>query len=185
MKLDVLETLNVFLETVDVPQSVIDLSFQTSIVNAGQVIIRQGEPQLFGYLIHEGILRAAHYSHDGKDICKEYYFKGELSFLYVPWIMSQHANYQIEALTDATLIKIPLTKLDDNDWQQAKIKLLQRQLLYKEAKEAFFLLHSPEQRYRYMFEHFPHWIENLNNKQLAIYIGISPISLSRIKSRLS
>ena len=52
-------------------------------------------------------------------------------------------------------------------------------------KETFLLLKNPEQRYLHLIEYSPQWITNLTNIQLANYIGISPISLSRIKARIN
>jgi len=151
----------------------------------GQVLLRQGEPQHFGYLIKSGTLRACHYGDEGNEFCKEYYFAGEFCFLYACWLTNSHADFQIEALTDATVVRLPLTLLETPSWQVVKMTLLTEQLLYKEAKEKFFLLNNPQQRYVHMAQHFPHWLTSLNDKQLAAYIGISPISLSRIKKRIN
>jgi len=154
-------------------------------VEAGKVLLRQGDPQSFGYLIQSGVLRACHYGDEGSEFCKEYYFEGEFCFLYACWLTNSNADFQIEALTDATIIRLPLTLLDTQHWQLAKTTLLTEQLLYKEAKEKFFLVNNPQQRYIHMAKYFPHWLTSLNDKQLAAYIGISPISLSRIKKRIN
>lgn len=176
-------TLNQFIDSYKIPSSFTQHLCKAVTLNASEVLTRQGKQQIYGYLVDRGILRAMHYSEDGSESCKEYYFKNELSFLYAPWIESSVADFQIEALTDVMIIKIPLAIFNDIQCQYAKIKLLEQQLLYKEAKEKFFLLHTPQQRYHYMLEHFPQWISQLNNQQLAAYIGVSPVSLSRIKSR--
>ncbi len=63
--------------------------------------------------------------------------------------------------------------------------LLRQQLGYKERKEAFLLLHSPEERYRELCHTFPHWPMRLTQVQLANYIGISPVTLSRIRRRIN
>lgn len=68
--------------------------------------------------------------------------------------------------------------------QGVQLALLKQQLLYKEQKEAFLLLNTPEQRYLYLLEHFPLWVTRLTHAQLANYIGITSISLSRIRKRL-
>ncbi len=46
------------------------------------------------------------------------------------------------------------------------------------------LLYSPEERYTLFCEHFPNLHERLNDYQVAAYLGITSISLSRIKKRL-
>ncbi|EKP0309706.1 hypothetical protein JGK42_003628 [Aeromonas veronii] len=62
---------------------------------------------------------------------------------------------------------------------------LRQQLGYKERKEAFLLLHSAEDRYRKLCHTFPHWPARLTQVQLANYIGISPVTLSRVRKRVN
>ncbi len=64
------------------------------------------------------------------------------------------------------------------------MKLLETQLGYKERKERFMLLNNPEQRYCLFIQQFPKLATKLSNYQIASYLGITPISLSRIKKRL-
>ncbi|WP_231553011.1 hypothetical protein [Aeromonas diversa] len=47
------------------------------------------------------------------------------------------------------------------------------------------LLHDAEQRYLVLRERFPEWEARLTQVQLAGYIGISPVSLSRIRRRIN
>ncbi len=92
------------------------------------------------------------------------------------------ARYQLEALTE---LQVPIALLDEPIWQPVCMALLRQQLGYKERKEAFLLLHSPEERYRELCHTFPHWPARLTQVQLANYIGISPVTLSRIRRRIN
>ncbi|KGJ90390.1 Crp/Fnr family transcriptional regulator [Colwellia psychrerythraea] len=153
-------------------------------LESSQVLLHQGESQLYGYLIISGVLRACYFSDIGSERCKEYYFQGEMSFLYSAWLTNSPANYQIDTLKPSKVIRIPLEILNSKGWQSAKLNLLKQQLLYKEEKEVFLLLKNPEERYLHMVKYSPIWLGRLNDVQLSAYIGISPISLSRIKSRI-
>ena len=64
------------------------------------------------------------------------------------------------------------------------LKLLENQLIHKEHKERFMLLYSPEQRYLLFCQQFPDLLPRLTDQHIAAYLGITPISLSRIKARL-
>lgn len=150
-----------------------------------QVLLHQGEHQEYGYLVISGVLRACYFSDKGNERCKEYYFQEEMSFLYSAWLTHSPANYQIDTLKSSKVIRVPLAILNAKGWQSAKLNLLKQQLLYKEEKEVFLLLKNPEERYIHMVKHAPKWLKNLNNVQLSAYIGISPISLSRIKKRIN
>lgn len=181
------ESLIHYLSTLGVSKDAIgqvQAQFRAMNVNAGEVLLLQGEKQKYAYFIVSGILKACHYGNSGSILSKEFYFQHELCFLYCSWLTQAPAKYQIESIEDALLIQIPLEQLSHADWQLAKIALLSQQLIYKEEKEAFFLLNTPEQRYLFLVENRPLWVNTLNNIQLASYIGINPVSLSRLKSRI-
>ncbi|TMO37108.1 cyclic nucleotide-binding protein [Pseudoalteromonas sp. S4488] len=151
----------------------------------GDVLLQQGDEQDAGYLIISGVLGALHASSQGAQKCKEFYFQDEFSLLYGNWLTKTPALYQLKVIRDAELIKVPLALLDSADWQAIKHQLISQQLLFKEAKEAFLLLNTPEQRYQYLLEQKPHWLEQLSLNEVAMYLGISAISLSRIRRRLN
>lgn len=150
----------------------------------GDILLRQGEIQSHVFFVVSGILKACHYNDSGSNLSKEFYFTNELCFLYSSWLTGQPAQYQIEVVEDALILQFPISLLSQPLWQAVKVSLLSQQLIYKEQKEAFLLLNTPEQRYCFLTEHRPHWVQELNNIQLASYIGITPVSLSRLKSRI-
>ena len=151
-------------------------------LRAGQALLAQGAMQEVAFYIEAGIARACHYTRDGQERCKEFYFEGELCLLYDSWLTGSPARYQLEALTELQVVRVPLALLDEPAWQPV---CMRQQLGYKERKEAFLLLHSPEERYRELCHTFPHWPARLTQVQLANYIGISPVTLSRIRRRIN
>jgi CRP-like cAMP-binding protein len=154
-------------------------------LSSGQVLLAQGARQEAAFYVEQGIARACHYTRDGQERCKEFYFEGELCLLYDSWLTGSPARYQLEALTELQVVRVPLALLDEPGFQPVCMALLRQQLGYKEHKEAFLLLHSPEERYRELCHTFPHWPVRLTQVQLANYIGISPVTLSRIRRRIN
>ncbi|OCA60276.1 cyclic nucleotide-binding protein [Aeromonas piscicola] len=154
-------------------------------LSSGQVLLAQGARQEAAFYVEQGIARACHYTRDGQERCKEFYFEGELCLLYDSWLTGSPARYQLEALTELQVVRVPLALLDEPGFQPVCMALLRQQLGYKEHKEAFLLLHSPEERYRELCHTFPHWPARLTQVQLANYIGISPVTLSRIRRRIN
>jgi CRP-like cAMP-binding protein len=154
-------------------------------LHAGQALLAQGAEQDSAFYIEAGIARACHYTRGGQERCKEFYFEGELCLLYDSWLTGSPARYQLEALTELQVVRVPLALLGEPAWQPVCMALLRQQLGYKERKEAFLLLHSPEERYRELCHTFPHWPARLTQVQLANYIGISPVTLSRIRRRIN
>lgn len=152
---------------------------------AGQTLLAQGAQQEAAFYIEQGIARACHYSQHGLERCKEFYFEGELCLLYDSWLNGGAAHYQLEALTPLQMVRLPLALLERPVCQPVCLALLRQQLGYKERKEAFLLLNSPTQRYQELCRTFPHWPKRLSQVQLANYLGISPVSLSRIRRRIN
>ncbi|MGL4710863.1 MAG: Crp/Fnr family transcriptional regulator [Aeromonas veronii] len=163
----------------------ISLRLPRQTLRAGQALLAQGAEQEAAFYIEAGIARACHYTRDGQERCKEFYFEGELCLLYDSWLTGSLARYQLEALTELQVVRVPLALLEEPAWQPVCMALLRQQLGYKERKEAFLLLHSPEERYRELCHTFPHWPARLTQVQLANYIGISPVTLSRIRRRIN
>ncbi|WP_051216127.1 Crp/Fnr family transcriptional regulator [Ferrimonas futtsuensis] len=160
-------------------------SCQIQALARGSVLLPQGTRQTHAFFLGSGVLRACHYSDDGQEHCKEFYFPNELCFLYASWLDDRPAEYQLEALSPVEVLKVPLSLLALPQWQGVTLALMKQQLLYKEEKEAFFLLNTPQERYLALLERWPEWVDSISQAQLARYIGISPISLSRIRRRIN
>ena len=159
--------------------------YPQQLIAPNTVLVQHGDLQSYGYLVVDGVLGAIHDDIDGVQKCKEFYFKNEFALLFANWMTSIPAFYQLKVINEANVIKVPLTLFEQAQYQLIKQQLIAQQLIFKEAKEAFLLLNSPEQRYCYLLKHKPHWLAQLSLSQVAIYIGISAISLSRIRKRLN
>lgn len=152
---------------------------------AGAWLLHQGEIQSQFYYLHHGVVRAVYHSARGTERVKEFYFPGECCFLYLNWLTVTPADYSLQMVTAGEISEIPLSFLDAAENQDLKMQLLVQQLVYKEKKEQMLLLNTPEQRYQYVKTHFPDWESLLTQRDLASYIGITPVSLSRIRQRLN
>jgi CRP-like cAMP-binding protein len=54
----------------------------------------------------------------------------------------------------------------------------------KELKERQLLIHSAKERYRIFLKEFPDLESRISQYQIASYLGISPVSLSRIRKEM-
>lgn len=154
-------------------------------VSATTFLQRQGDKQSAFFWLKEGLVRAVYHSDQGTERIKEFYFPGECCFLYLNWLMHSAADYSLQMLTDGVIAEVPLSELDKEIHAPARLALLTQQVIYKEKKEQMFLLNNPLQRWQYVQENFPDWEALLAQKDLASYIGISAVSLSRIRGRLN
>jgi CRP-like cAMP-binding protein len=56
--------------------------------------------------------------------------------------------------------------------------------MYKSKRELSFMKDSPTERYLNLFKEQPNLIQEISQKYLASYIGITPQALSRIRSKI-
>ena len=136
--------------------------------------------------LYTGVCHACYLTENGKAYSKEFYWEGDWIIGFEPLISGHPTPYQQQALTDCQLVSLPIAFLEQWRYQRHPLymRLLETQLLHKENKERILLLNTPEQRYTYFCQHYPFLVDRLTDYQIAAYLGITPISLSRIIARL-
>lgn len=149
------------------------------------ILTHQGEQPQQVYFLLEGLCHACYLTEDGKEFSKEFYWEVDWIIGFESLISQQPSPFLLETLSPVHLLTFPLEVF--KQWREIHhplyLKLLETQLLYKERKERFLLLHTPEQKYQLFKESFPNLLARLSDKQIAAYLGITPVSLSRIKNR--
>ena len=93
------------------------------------------------------------------------------------------------AMTDLALEQIPYVTLREFGdrhiaWQRALRVGIERYGARKEKRERELLTLTPEQRYGRFLEEEPALAARIPQKDLALYLGITPVALSRIRGRL-
>lgn len=135
--------------------------------------------------VEQGLLRARVALDDGREYIKEFYWEGDEFLDFHHQLSGQPARYSVEALEPCRLLVFPLTSLRQHRlWPIWYQHLLAVQLRIKEEKELLLLTGTPEARYQHFLTHFPALDARLPDHQVAAYLGITPISLSRIRKRL-
>ncbi len=150
------------------------------------VLLNQGEPPAYCYFLLEGLCHACYLTAEGKQFSKEFYWDQDVIIGFESLISEQASPYLLETLSASRLLALPFNLL--KQWREEGnplyVRLMERQLIFKEQKERFMLMHSPEERYQLFTTNFPELKTRIADYQIASYLGITPISLSRIKKRL-
>lgn len=151
------------------------------------ILVEQGASTETFYFVLEGLCHASYLTDQGKEFSKEFYWEQDWIIGFENLIKQQGSPFLIETLTPCLILCLPIHTLQQ--WRLTHhpiyLKLVEAQLLYKENKERFMLLFSPEERYQLFCQHFPQLEQRLADYQIAAYLGISSVSLSRIKNRVS
>ncbi|WDE11023.1 Crp/Fnr family transcriptional regulator [Thalassomonas haliotis] len=164
----------------------LDQETETLHLSARTIFTRQADKVEYLYFVSQGLCQACYHTAGGKRFSKEFYWSGDCIINFESLLKPQVSPYSLETLSASSLVRLPISQVQL--WRQQNHAcyqhLLETQLLYKENKERFMLLHTPQQRYQLFSQQFPGLKQCLTDYQLASYIGITPISLSRIKKRL-
>jgi len=159
-------------------------------LSAQQVLIQQGEYSHSIFWLLEGLIRAVYTNASGKEYTKEFFWDGDVIFQPRSLLTTEPLPYSLVALERCCYQRLSVQQywaLVDTElqWQRYHQRLLTTHLINKERKEEFLLLHSPRQRVELFNQYFPWLIKRVPDYILATYLGITPISYSRIKKRLN
>ncbi len=135
--------------------------------------------------VEQGLLRAKVVLADGREYIKEFYWEGDEFIDFHHLLSREPARYSVEALEPCRLQLFNLGDLRQlSCWSAWYHHLLAVQLRIKEEKELLLLTESPQARYQHFLQRFPELDARVPDHQIAAYLGITPISLSRIRKRL-
>lgn len=159
-------------------------------LNKGEYWIAEGKKeQQIGFVLR-GNMRH-YYTHDGEEKTTYFYFENHLVSSYFSALSGQPSQLTIEALSECQLIIFPykvLVSLYDSShlWERFGRKLAEYLALGLEERMAGLLILTPEARYLQLLqEHKKKIIERIPQHLIANYLGITPVSLSRIRGRIS
>lgn len=135
--------------------------------------------------VTQGLLRAKVVLADGREYIKEFYWEGDEFIDFHHLLSGEPARYSVEALEPCRLQLFNLADLRQLPcWPAWYHHLLAVQLRIKEEKELLLLTEGPQARYQHFLGNFPALDARVPDHQIAAYLGITPISLSRIRKRL-
>ncbi|MDF7811934.1 Crp/Fnr family transcriptional regulator [Hymenobacter sp. YC55] len=155
-----------------------------------ELFVTQGKPSTDLCLVLSGACRLFYTRPDGEEKTTYFFFENHLMGSYQSCLTGQPSAFSIEALAPTELLVFPyalLVALYD-EWpvyERFGRLLAEYLLLGTDARLAELLLLSPEQRYQALLRsHKTKILERVPQHYIASYLGITPVSLSRIRARL-
>jgi len=153
---------------------------------AHSMLLREGDICQRVYVIHKGAVRAW-FDHGDKEICFQFFFEGDV--VYAPESLRRKipSPFSLETIEPCTLFYIHDADLetireDIPLYNLILDKVVQRQ---SEFMQHFFtfLKDTPQQRYEDLLKNKPEIVRRVPLQYIASYLGITQVSLSRIRSR--
>ncbi len=152
-------------------------------------VFMQGDEDRSLYVVKEGLLKAYYLLEEGKETIKTFLFPDDIIGSMTAAFNEQQCSFSLICLQNTVLIKIPFDKLYEcvqshPDLALSVIDLLLNFSMKKERREYELLCLSAEERYQILLERSPEIAKYVTQNDIARYLGITPVGLSRIKKRL-
>ncbi|WP_163391596.1 Crp/Fnr family transcriptional regulator [Enterovibrio norvegicus] len=159
------------------------------IVAKGDALFDAGDVAHKVRFVCSGTLCNFYLTPDGNRRNKSFLQVGEVSACLSSFARGLPARFSCEALTDAVCVEISakaLKALSESTvgWQNAFLQMVTVLALKKEAREADLLLLSSTELYTQFLETHSALAQSLANYHIASYLGITEVSLSRIRAKL-
>ncbi|WP_412990309.1 Crp/Fnr family transcriptional regulator [Pediococcus siamensis] len=156
-------------------------------IPANETLLLQGKISHYLYFIKKGALRLWHNDGD-KDVTVQFFFENQMVSAFESLFLDTESLYSIESMEKTTVYKLDkqsIFKLMENtpEFQRDVLTFVCERFI---AYQHYFLSRikdSPEARYRDLVQHQPQIVERVSQHYIASYLGITPVSLSRIKNR--
>lgn len=156
----------------------------------GEAFIREGEiPRHFAF-VNKGLFRYFYLSEEGKELTKGFFSEGTFLSSYSAMISHRASYFTIEALEDAELLSVDYQQWENvrtqhPAWNELLVAILEKAFIKKEERERQLLLYDAERRYEIFLEQYPGLIHRVNQRQIASYLGITPVALSRTRKKMA
>lgn len=156
-------------------------------VPSKSILLDEGKIAEKLYLIRKGCLRLFFYN-EGKDITFQFFFEGDFVASFDSLYKRTPSLFFLESIEPTELQVISrddffnLIESDSSLRQKYEEKLINRFHTYQQLFLSR-IKNTPQQRYEELLKEYPNIIKRVPQHYIASYLGITPVSLSRIRNR--
>ena len=156
---------------------------------AGETVFQADQAWPWLAVVTAGVAKLVYPREDGGERIKSFIAEGGFFASLAALAPRGRTTFAAVAMTDLAIEQIPYVTLREFGdrhiaWQRALRVGIEHYGARKEKRERELLTLTPEQRYgRFLLEE-PALAARIPQKDLALYLGITPVALSRIRGRL-
>ena len=158
-------------------------------VPARTVLLEAGRKADCLYLVVDGILRES-YNHDGKDITLQFFFENHCVASIESFYYGTESQFSIETITASTVRvyrKPDLLAFMNQcvEFQQNIADFALRRMIDYSHLFLSRIKDTPQERYEHLVAEHPEIVSRVPQHFIASFLGITAVSVSRIRSRKS
>jgi len=157
---------------------------------AGDIFIGEGVVTSKIAYIKEGLVRAYQVNEKGDEITLLLRWEDQFIASHDNIFFQKPSRFIYQALEDTTLLEVDYEAIGDlmekyPKLEEARNYFLLNMLSQSMARVESFVMLNPEERYLQLIHEKPNLVQRVPNKHLATLLGITPVSLSRIRKRIA
>lgn len=155
----------------------------------GAHLFRQGETSSDLYVVTDCLLKAYYLTEDGQERIKSFLMAGEVIGSLSALKGAGTCSFNLVCLRPGTVIAVDFNAVYEAAKKNLELSAAITDFLVgfgmkKEQREYELLCLSAEDRFRRLLNSRPELLELVNQADIALYLGITPVGLSRIKKRV-
>ncbi|MBU1466362.1 MAG: Crp/Fnr family transcriptional regulator [Gammaproteobacteria bacterium] len=159
------------------------------VIRKGDYLFQQDDFANRLYFLHSGLVRYVSVSDEGKEFTQTFAKSPRIIGSTKAMVTETRVLFGIQALEDSMVSSYTWQAFyaqmrHDIGFLECYAKFLERIFIVKEERENAFVKHSAERRYLDFCAAYPELKDSIPQQQIASYIGITPVALSRIRHRL-
>jgi CRP-like cAMP-binding protein len=161
--------------------------FKKEILPAKTILLAEGDLAKKMFFIVDGCMRL-YFNDLDKDVTIQFFFEGTFVSSMESFLEEKPSRFNLETLEKGTYYS-----LHRDDYQElmetlpafkAKFELFMRRRMFHYMNMLLdHIRYSPEQRYHALVREHPEILQRVPHYYIASYLGITPVSFSRIRAR--
>lgn len=166
-----------------------EILFMAEVMEGGYFVRERGKTADEVFVL-EGIFRGFYHSFEGEEV-NVAFFPGN-SVLPPHYIRTRDnvSQLNIQALSEVVYVGFNAAQFTSLRYRHECLMkygniIVEQELAYKTGREILLLTKTAEERYLAFRELYPHLENSISQYHIASYLGITPVSLSRIRRKLA
>jgi CRP-like cAMP-binding protein len=158
-------------------------------LNKGEILLREGQVCKQFYFILKGYMRSFR-RNNGKEVNVKFYFEDDFASDFESFRSEKPSKLYLVVMEKASVLcgtKTEVKPLLESDisFYSFVFRFFQSHYFEETEHSDSFKLMSPEERYKLLVKHKPHYVQRIPLTHLASYLGISRETLSRIRKKIT
>lgn len=156
----------------------------------GEVFIQLGTKRKKIGIVIEGLMRGYSIKSSGEEVSIIFAKEGEVVSTHDLIFYDMATTQTVEALEPTDMLVFEYSAIERLSEKYPGIAQLQQAFIQDFLVKVLrrletFLVNTPEERYQWLMDQEPTLLQRVQQRHLASFLGITPVSLSRLRARMS